>query len=208
MATQKELGTKAFQAKNFNEAIHHLTQAIVESPHDHTLYSNRSASYYNLSDYIKARDDGEKCIQVKGDWGKGYQRRAMALHALGQFDEAIQDYETGIKLDPENAQLKQGYEQCKQDKESGAGAGEEDGMFGPSAMVKLMSNPRIANYFKDPQFRTKFEFLKKDPQMMMQVIQTDPRFMDVFKELTGIDLMDMQAQQMKSKEKQEDLRKK
>jgi STI1 domain len=49
----------------------------------------------------------------------------------------------------------------------GAGAGEEDGMFGPSAMVKLMSNPRIANYFKDPQFRTKFEFLKKDPQMMM-----------------------------------------
>ena len=81
-------------------------------------------------------------------------------------------------------------------------------MFGPSAMVKLMSNPRIANYFKDPQFRTKFEFLKKDPQMMMQVIQTDPRFMDVFKELTGIDLMDMQAQQMKSKEKQEDLRKK
>ena len=81
-------------------------------------------------------------------------------------------------------------------------------MFGPSAMVKLMSNPRIANYFKDPQFRTKFEFLKRDPQMMMQVIQTDPRFMDVFKELTGIDLMDMQAQQMKSKEKQEDLRKK
>jgi hypothetical protein len=32
--------------------------------------------------------------------------------------------------------------------------------------------------------------------------------MDVFKELTGIDLMDMQAQQMKSKEKQEDFRKK
>jgi hypothetical protein len=32
--------------------------------------------------------------------------------------------------------------------------------------------------------------------------------MDVFKELTGIDLMDMQAQQMKSKEKQKDLRKK
>ena len=81
-------------------------------------------------------------------------------------------------------------------------------MFGPSAMVKLMSNPRIANYFKDPQFRTKFEFLKKDPQMLMQVIQTDPRFMDVFKELTGIDLMDMQAQQMKTKEKQEDIRKK
>jgi hypothetical protein len=41
--------------------------------------------------------------------------------------------------------------------------------------------------------------------MLMQVIQTDPRFMDVFKELTGIDLMDMQSQQMKKKEQQEEM---
>lgn len=44
--------------------------------------------------------------------------------------------------------------------------------------------------------------------MMMQLVQTDPRMMDVFKEITGIDLMDMQAQQMKSKEKAEEMRKK
>ena len=132
MATQKELGTKAFQAKNYNEAIHHFTQAIEESPHDHTLFSNRSACYYNLSSFVKAKEDGEKCIEIKPDWGKGYQRRAMALHAMNQFDEAIKDYETGLKYDGDNAQLKQGYEQCKQDKESGAGAGagEEDEMFG------------------------------------------------------------------------------
>jgi hypothetical protein len=37
-----------------------------------------------------------------------------------------------------------------------------------------------------------------NPQMMMQLVQSDPRFMDVFKELTGIDLMDMQEQKMKS----------
>ena len=56
----------------------------------------------------------------------------MALHAMNQFDEALKDYETGLKYDVDNAQLKQGYEQCKQDKEAnaGAGAGEEDGMFG------------------------------------------------------------------------------
>jgi hypothetical protein len=35
---------------------------------------------------------------------------------------------------------------------------------------------------------------------MMQLVQTDPRFMDVFKELTGIDLMEMQGEQMKAKE--------
>jgi cytochrome c-type biogenesis protein CcmH/NrfG len=37
----------------------------------------------------------------------------MALHKLGKFEEAIQNYELGIKLNPSNPQLKQGLEQCK-----------------------------------------------------------------------------------------------
>jgi tetratricopeptide (TPR) repeat protein len=81
MATNKELGTKAFTAKDFDKAIEHFTHAIAESPQDHTLYSNRSASYYNKNEFDKALEDGEKCIEVKPDWGKGYQRKAMALHA-------------------------------------------------------------------------------------------------------------------------------
>lgn len=47
--SHKELGTKAFQAKEFDKAIEHFTQAIEENPSDQTLYSNRSASYYNLN---------------------------------------------------------------------------------------------------------------------------------------------------------------
>ena len=36
----------------------------------------------------------------------------------------------------------------------------------------------------------------------MQLIQTDPRFMDVFKELTGIDFRDIQEQERKKEETQ------
>ncbi len=49
---------------------------------------------------------------------------------------------------------------------------------------------------------------EKDPQLMMQFVQTDPRMMHVFKEITGIDLMEIQAQQMKQKEKMEENKKK
>lgn len=130
----------------------------------------------------------------------------MALHAMGRYDEAIQDYEKGIQLNPDNAQIKQSLQKCKDEKaeeESGA-----MGMFGPQAMTKLMSNPRIAAYFQDPVFKNTFELVKRDPQTLMQVMQRDPRFMDVFKELTGIDLMNMQEQQLKKKEQEEELRKK
>jgi len=41
----------------------------------------------------------------------------------------------------------------------------------------------------------------------MQLVQTDPRFMDVFKELTGVDLMDMQEKEMKRRDQDEDQKK-
>jgi stress-induced-phosphoprotein 1 len=82
------------------------------------LYSNRSACYYNSNEYLKALEDGEKCIEAKADWGKGYQRKAMALHALRRFDEATEEYTKGIELDPANDQLKQGFAKCQQDVEA------------------------------------------------------------------------------------------
>jgi stress-induced-phosphoprotein 1 len=72
--------------------VEHFAQAIVENPDDHTLYSNKSASYYNLNQFEKALEEADRCISIKPDWDKGYQRKAMALHSQGKFDEAIELY--------------------------------------------------------------------------------------------------------------------
>lgn len=53
-----------------------------------------------------------------------------------------------------------------------------------------------------------WEMCQQNPQMMMQLIQSDPRFMDVFKELTGVDLMDMQEKEMKRRDQEEEDKKK
>jgi len=42
---------------------------------------------------------------------------------------------------------------------------------------------------------------------LMKLIQSDPRFMDVFKELTGIDLLDMQEKEMKKQDNSADMKK-
>ncbi len=79
MANFKEMGNKAFTAKDYDTAIKHFTDAIKENPNDHTLYSNMSACYFNQGKSSTALQDAEKCIEIKSDWDKGYQRRAMAL---------------------------------------------------------------------------------------------------------------------------------
>jgi stress-induced-phosphoprotein 1 len=108
MSTSKELGNEQFKQKNFDKAIEFYTKAIEENPSDHTVYGNRSASYHNLKKFELALADGEKCVQMKSDWSKGYQRKAMALHGLGRLDESIEAYETGLKLEPNNAQMQSG----------------------------------------------------------------------------------------------------
>lgn len=72
MATYKELGTKAFTAKDYPRAADFFSDAIKENPHDHTLYSNRSACYFNLGQATKALEDADKCIEIKNDWDKGH----------------------------------------------------------------------------------------------------------------------------------------
>lgn len=108
MSTPKELGNEQFKAKNYDKAIEFYTKAIEENPSDHTIYGNRSASYNNLKKYDLALADGEKAIQIKSDWSKGYQRKAMALHGMGKLEDAYAAYETGLKIEPTNAQIQSG----------------------------------------------------------------------------------------------------
>ena len=111
-----------------------------------------------------------------------------------------------MEIDPENVQFKQNLQSCKD--EMKAANDPMGSMFGPQAMVKLMANPRTAKYFEDPQFRNMFEMCKQQPQMLMQLMQSDPRFMEIFQVLTGIDLMKMQEDQMQNKEMSEEMKKK
>ena len=56
----------------------------------------------------------------------------------------------------------------------------------------------------DPSFRTMLDYAMKDQKVLMQLVQSDPRFMDVFSVLTGIDLMKMNEQAMHSKKDEEE----
>ena len=61
-------------------------------PTDHTIFGNRSASYLKIKIYDKALQDAVKCIELKPDWFKGYQRQGNILHAMGKHAEALIAY--------------------------------------------------------------------------------------------------------------------
>ena len=48
------------------------------------------------------------CVELKADWDKGYQRKAMALHGMRRYGEATEAYSQGLKLNQANDLLKSG----------------------------------------------------------------------------------------------------
>ena len=201
-AAAKAKGVEAFKAKDFEKAIEEFGKAIELTPSDHTLYGNTSASYFNINKFDDALRVAEKCIEINPSWSKGYQRKGMALAALNKTEEAKEAYAKGLEADPNNAQIKSALDELNKPKTP------ENPFFNAEAMGKLMLNEKTRKHLEDPDFRAKFELCKSNPQMMMQMMQMDPRFMDVFQVITGLDLSKMQEQKFAQEAKSEELRKK
>jgi stress-induced-phosphoprotein 1 len=50
-------------------------------------------------------EDAEACVKLNPAWPRGYQRKGTAYFYLGRMDEAIETYNEGLKIDPNNADL-------------------------------------------------------------------------------------------------------
>eukprot|EP00746_Dinoflagellata_sp_MGD_P165034 gnl/MRDRNA2_/MRDRNA2_94073_c0_seq1.p1 gnl/MRDRNA2_/MRDRNA2_94073_c0~~gnl/MRDRNA2_/MRDRNA2_94073_c0_seq1.p1 ORF type:complete len:573 (-),score=192.98 gnl/MRDRNA2_/MRDRNA2_94073_c0_seq1:80-1798(-) len=209
-AAAKAKGNADFQAKNFEAAIGHFTEAIKNDPTDHVFYSNRSACFASLSKYTEALEDGKKCVEIKADWHKGYARKGLAEFYLKKYEEAEATYKAGLKLAPEDSSLKEGLQRvmdAKYDVPSGPGMG---GMtLDPSKlMAAAQKNPKIAEYMKDQQLMQKVNMLMQlggqnqqmQQQMMMQLMQQDPRILEVFLAAQGMDVSAAGGDEMFAKE--------
>jgi len=109
----KQLADKAFRCGGFQTAIGEYTKAIEFDPELVTLYSNRAAAYLKNSEISKALKDARKCVELDPAFVKGHSRLAAALHSLKRYEQALDAYETVLKLDETNEVAKKGKEACK-----------------------------------------------------------------------------------------------
>ncbi|KAJ7283366.1 activator of Hsp70 and Hsp90 chaperone [Mycena rebaudengoi] len=185
----KDLGNKAFAAKDYDKAIDLFSQAIAIDPKNHVLYSNRSAAHAGKREWDDALKDADQCVVVNPTWSKGYARKGAALHGARRYDEAIVAYEEGLKLE-DSAPLRKGLKEVQdakavEEKEELGGFAK---MFSdPNLMGKLASNPRTQKHLADPSFMKKIQMIQQNPVLADSAMQ-DPRMIDVIGALMGIDM--------------------
>ncbi|KAI9433302.1 chaperone [Lactarius indigo] len=189
----KAEGNKAFAAKDYDVAIDLFSKALDLDQNNFVLWSNRSAAKAGKRDWDGALADAEQCIKVNPTWAKGYARKGAALHGQRRYVEAIETYESGLKIEDSPA-IRKGYEEVKAAKaadERGDGA-EALGigkMFSdPNLFAKLAANPRTAKHLADASFMQKLKLVQQNPQLGQSLLSSDPRMIDVLGALMGIDM--------------------
>ncbi|KAL6080783.1 hypothetical protein STEG23_031719 [Scotinomys teguina] len=111
----EELKTQAndyFKAKDYENAIKFYSQAIELNPSNAIYYGNRSLAYLRTECYGYALGDATRAIELDKKYIKGYYRRAASNMALGKFRAALRDYETVVKVKPNDKDAKMKYQEC------------------------------------------------------------------------------------------------
>ncbi|KAI9759881.1 MAG: Hsp90 cochaperone [Chaenotheca gracillima] len=190
----KAEGNAAFSAKDFDLAIEKFSKAIELDPSNHILYSNRSGAYASKRQYAQALEDANKVTEMKPEFAKGWGRKGSALHGTGDLVGAVDAYEEALRIDPSNGPAKASLEAVNRAIQQEAKDDGADGMGGLSNMFndpqlnqKLANNPKTAALLNDSEFMAKLERLKQNPNSIGNEMG-DPRFLQVFSVLLGIDM--------------------
>ncbi|TKA29536.1 hypothetical protein B0A50_03549 [Salinomyces thailandicus] len=94
MATQANLGKKALESKNYNEAIKQFTLALKHSPTSPDYLINRSVAYLRNQQHAEALEDAENAVVYAQKRAKkeliteSQFRRGQCMYNLGRYGDA------------------------------------------------------------------------------------------------------------------------
>lgn len=167
---KKDEGNELFKSDKFPEAVAAYTEAIKRLPTEHTAYSNRAAAYLKLGAYNDALKDAEKCIELKPDFVKGYARKGNAYFWTKQYNRALQAFEDGLKIDPANADCKDGRMRTMMKIQEMASGQSGDG---DEAAQRAMQDPEIASIMQDSYMQLVLQEMQNDPSRIQEYMR-DP----------------------------------
>lgn len=162
----KEDGNVAFKAENFPEAVKHYTEAIKRNPQDHIPYSNRAGALIKLMAFEDAVKDCDKCLELCPTFVRAFTRKAQAYMLTKQYHKALKMYDDGLKLDAENADLKDGRMRCLTRIQEVAGSsGDED------VAARAMQDPEIQGILHDSYMQMVLGEVQRDPSRLSEYMK-------------------------------------
>ncbi|XP_058628276.1 RNA polymerase II-associated protein 3 isoform X3 [Onychostoma macrolepis] len=123
--TEKEKGNELFRDGRYDSAIECYTRGMDADPYSPVLPTNRAACFFRLNKFAVAESDCNLAIALDGKYIKAYIRRAAARVVLNKHQDALEDYEVVLKLDPGNSEAQNEIQKLQQVLGSSGGTAEK-----------------------------------------------------------------------------------
>jgi tetratricopeptide (TPR) repeat protein len=100
------LGQCFYQKNDLKNAIKNFNECISSNPNDLASRNARGLTYIDMFEYEAALSDFEKCIELNSSYIKAYTNLSILLRLMKQNERSECIANKGLKLDPENNELK------------------------------------------------------------------------------------------------------
>ncbi|XP_065864327.1 uncharacterized protein [Euphorbia lathyris] len=107
----KSKGEDEFKRQEYIKAIYWYSECFFIKM-DATIMSNLSFCWARLNNGDKALDSAQTCVALRPDWPKAHYREGVAWNLLEQFNLAAASFMRGLKLDPQNKELRAAYREA------------------------------------------------------------------------------------------------
>ncbi|CAL4886419.1 unnamed protein product [Urochloa decumbens] len=186
---EREKGNEFFKQQKYPEAIKHYTEALRRNPKDPRVYSNRAACYTKLGAMPEGLKDAEKCLELDPTFTKGYTRKGAIQFFMKEYDKAMETYQAGLKLDPNNQELLDGVRRCvEQISKANRGEISQDEL--QERQNKAMQDPEIQNILTDPIMRQVLIDLQENPRASQDHLK-NPGVMQKIQKLVSAGIVQM-----------------
>lgn len=166
---ERKEGNDLFLAGKFPESIAKYTEAIKRNPNDAAPYSNRAAAYMKLGEFPMAMKDCDRCLEIDPSFVKAYIRKGNIHFFMKEYHKCLTVYEKGLKLAPNNKELRQGMLKTQMKIQEQQSSGEVD----QQQVEQAMKDPEIQAILQDPRMQTLLKQMQEDPKFAAQAMR-DP----------------------------------
>ncbi|ONK55966.1 uncharacterized protein A4U43_C10F2770 [Asparagus officinalis] len=186
---EREKGNEFFKQQKYPEAVKHYTEALKRNPQDPRVYSNRAACYTKLGALPEGLKDAEKCIELDPTFTKGYTRKGAVQFFMKEYDKALETYQAGLKLDPNNQELLDGVRRCvEQINRTNRGDLSPEEL--KERQAKAMQDPEIQNILSDPIMRQVLVDFQENPKAAQDHLK-NPQVLHKIQKLVSAGIVQM-----------------
>merc|ERR1711871_1442909 len=97
----KERGNAFFKEAKFPESVREYDEAIKRDPKNPVYYANRAASLTKLMNFMDAKRDCERALDLDPTYVKAYVRKGAVEFFMKEYKQALDSYNEGLKHAPD-----------------------------------------------------------------------------------------------------------